>query len=186
MADFYDELTDDVSDFIRAQHMFFTGTAAEGTRINVSPKGMDTFRIFDSKTVGYLDVTGSGNETAAHIKNDGRLTIMLCGYEKKAWIVRIYGKGEVVRPQSRNWDAYAKQFEILPGTRQIILLHIDSVQTSCGWGVPKYEFQGHRDTLVKFGENKGEDGIRNYWYTRNTRSIDGLPTPMADEIGAEQ
>lgn len=180
MAEFYPQLNEKLRAFIEAQHMFFTASAGAETRINLSPKGMDTFRILDDHTVGYLDLTGSGNETSAHIKADGRLTVMVCGFEDRCWILRMYGKGEIVLPSDPRWESYAGRFELYAGARQIVLLHIESVQTSCGYGVPKYEFLGHRDTLVKWAEKKGEDGVLAYQQEKNVKSIDGLPTHLAE------
>jgi hypothetical protein len=184
MAEFSERLDDKLTAFIEEQHMFFTGTAADGSRINVSPKGMDTFRVFDAQTVGYLDLTGSGNETAAHIKNDGRLTLMFCGFESRTLIVRLYGRGEVVRPRHEKWAQYMADFDTLPGQRQIIVLHIESIQSSCGYAVPRYDYKGQRDTLVKYAEKVGADGIEQCWRHKNICSIDGLQTPMADEFAA--
>lgn len=176
MAEFFDELTDKAIEFINKQHFFVTGTAAEGARINVSPKGMDTFRIIDNNTVGYLDMTGSGNETSAHIENDGRLTIMMCSFDVKPLILRLYGRGEVVRPNHPDWDKYLNLFKEYPGQRQIILLHIESLQTSCGYGVPRYDFKEERETLAKFGAKHSPEEISAYINKKNTTSIDGLPT----------
>lgn len=174
MAEFYDKLEDKVIDFIQKQHFFVNGSAAEGSRVNVSPKGMDTFRIFDTKTVGYLDMVGSGNETSAHIENDGRLTIMMCGFENRTWIVRMYGQGEVIRPMDPKWSEYASHFDDYQGQRQIILLHIESVQTSCGYGVPRYEFKGHRETLDNWAKKMTKEELVDYIHRKNMVSIDGL------------
>lgn len=181
MAKFFEILDDTTRAFILRQYMFITGTAAAEGRINVSPKGMDTFRILDEKTVAYLDVTGSGNETSAHIKNDGRLTIMMCSFDAKPLILRMYGRGEVVLPDTSRWLELAPQFELLPGARQIIVLHIESMQTSCGYGVPKMAYRGERDTLVRWAESKGEEAIREYQQKNNLASIDGFTTHLAVE-----
>lgn len=176
MASFFDELNDEVQAFIGEQKIFFTGTAPTEGRINVSPKGMDVFRIFDSKTVGYLDMTGSGNETAAHTRENGRMTIMFCGFTASPLILRLYGKGRSIRPGDPDWDRYFSSFESFPGQRQIILLEIESVQTSCGYAVPLFEWKEDRQTLVKWAENKGAEGLEEYRQTKNVRSIDGLVT----------
>jgi hypothetical protein len=175
MADWYDELNDELIDFIHQQQMYVTGSApltADG-HINVSPKGMDTFRVIDTKTVGYLDLTGSGNETAAHINENGRLTIMLCSYTQRPWIMRLYGTGRNILPDDAEWADVSQHFELLPGYRQIVLLDIKSVQTSCGYGVPFYEYKEDRQTLVKWGDAKGRDGILDYQREKNTTSNDG-------------
>lgn len=185
MAKFYESLVDELQDFIRQQHMFFTATAIETGRVNLSPKGIDTFRILDDRTVAYLDLTGSGNETSAHLLVDPRMTIMFCGFEKKPWIVRLYGQGKVVRSGEPDWERLSVQFDLLPGTRQIIQLNVESAQSSCGMGVPKYEFQGHRTELLQWAEKKGEVGVQQYWKDKNQVSIDGLPTNIGQEIAQE-
>ena len=178
MTKFEPALTPSWREFITAQHMFFTATAplsGEG-RINLSPKGIDTFRVLSESEVAYLDLTGSGNETAAHTLENGRLTIMFCSFDQKPLILRLYGRGEAIRPGDREWDALLRHFDHLPGTRQIIRLKIDSVQASCGWGVPRYDYRGERETLVEWGRTKGEEAVRDYHQQKNTQSIDGLPT----------
>lgn len=178
MSKFFSALTADQQQFIHQQHMFFTSTAPQQGRINLSPKGMDTLRIIDPHTVAYLDLTGSGNETAAHISENGRLTIMMCAFEGEPLILRLYGSGEVILPQDPQWPMMSTLFEMIPGTRQIIVLHIESVQTSCGFSVPFYEFVGERDTLVKWAQKKGETGLLNYRREKNQRSIDGASIPF--------
>ena len=176
MAKFYDEMNDDIIAFINEQHMYFTATAPESGRINLSPKGMDTFRCLDSKTVAYLDLTGSGNETSAHLSENGRMTIMFCSFGRKPLILRLYGKGSVIHPGDAAWDDLYARFDEIPGVRQIITLAIDSLQTSCGYAVPEYELKGTRHTLEKWAEHKGNQGIKQYWAENNRVSIDGLPT----------
>ncbi len=190
MAKFYETIVDELQDFIRQQQMFFTATAIATGRVNLSPKGIDTFRILDDRTVAYLDLTGSGNETSAHLLIDPRMTIMFCGFAKKPWIVRLYGQGTVVRwsPTDRrssgeaDWDRLISKFDRLPGTRQIVQLKVESAQSSCGMGVPKYDFQGHRTELLQWAEKKGEAGVQQYWNDKNQVSIDGLPTKIAQEL----
>lgn len=176
MPDFYDSLNERIRTFLEEQMLFFVATAPTEGRINLSPKGMNTFRILNDNTVGYLDVTGSGNETSAHLLDDGRMTFLFCSFSKKPWIVRLYGRGVVVQPGEEQWEATLSHFEPLPGTRQIMLLHIDSIQTSCGYGVPVYDFVEERHTLVKWSEKKGEVGLDDYKKEKNIQSIDGLPT----------
>ena len=176
MAQFFDELNDDLCERIRAQHVFFTGTApANGGRVNVSPKGMDTLRIFSPREIGYLDLTGSGNETAAHVEDDGRLTLMFCSFDKKPWILRLYGQGRAVHPWDEEYERLYPQFKPYPGARQIIMLAIRSVQTSCGFAVPYLSYEGERDTLERWAENRGPEELAEYRATRNAKSIDGLP-----------
>lgn len=177
MAKQYPQLTSALQSFIAKQHIFFTASApltADG-RVNLSPKGMDTFRCLSPAQVAYLDLTGSGNETAAHIKENGRLTIMMCSFAGKPTILRLYGKGRIVRSSDSDWESLHSHFEGLPGERQIVLLDIELVQTSCGFGVPLYEFKEHRDELVQWAERKGEDGLLDYRDKKNSRSLDGLP-----------
>ena len=170
-------------DFIRRQRIFFTASAAPGARINVSPRGTDAFAVLDERTVAYLDRTGSGNETAAHLKADGRLTLMFCAFEGPPNILRLYGRGEVLR---RGTDAYR---DILtrafagkepPGARQIVRLHVDRVQTSCGYGTPLFDYRGERPSLDNWASSKGEDGLEAYRREKNVVSIDGPPTGLFD------
>jgi hypothetical protein len=177
MAKFYSELDDSLQAFIAEQQMFFTATAPQEGRINLSPKGMNTFRCLDRHHVAYLDLTGSGNETAAHLYENGRMTIMFCSFTDKPMILRLYGQGRVVAPKDGVvWDELYAQFEPLPGVRQIIVLEVESAQTSCGYGVPLYDFAGERPTLREWADKKGEAGIQAYWEAKNQTSIDGLPT----------
>ena len=180
MAKFYDELNNELRNFISEQKIFFTATAPNNGRVNLSPKGMDTFRCFDNKTVGYLDLTGSGNETAAHISENGRMTIMFCSFSEKPLILRLYGKGEIIHLNSEKWKNYFPNFSSFVGERQIIVLNIESLQTSCGFGVPVYELKEEREKLLEWAEKKGESGIKNYWKEKNQFSIDGLPTGICD------
>ena len=179
MAEFTPTLTDKHREFIAQQPVFFTATAADGARINLSPKGLDTFRVLSEGEVAYLDLGGSGNETHAHLAADGRITIMFCAFEQPALILRIYGRGRPVLPQDADWDALAAHFEILPGTRQIFVIAIESVQTSCGWGVPIMHEEKPRDTLTKaHAQADGDAWVKKI--TKRTRSIDGLPVRPTD------
>jgi len=182
MAKFYDELTPALTAFIQAQKMFFTATAAPEGRVNVSPKGTDSFRVLDPRTVGYLDMTGSGNETAAHIMQCGRLTLMFCAFEGKSKILRLYGNGRVIPHGSPDWTALIDRFADRPGARQIMLLDIDSLQTSCGFGVPLYSYLNDREELSQWVERKGPDGITDFWDRRNRESIDGSSTGIDRQL----
>lgn len=175
MARLYEALTESHVSFIEAQHMFFTATAPESGRINLSPKGMDTFRVFNPHEVGYLDLTGSGNEAAAHLQHQARMTIMFCSFSEKPLILRLYGKGRILLPRDPDWPVYHPAFEPVPGMRHIVVLKVESVQTSCGFAVPYYTFQGHRQQLVEFAEKKGPDGMEAYRKEKNSMSLDGLP-----------
>jgi hypothetical protein len=181
MAQFYSQLTPELQAFIQGQKMFFTATAPQQGRINLSPKGMDTFRILDSQTVAYLDLTGSGNETAAHLTENGRMTIMFCSFSEVPLILRLYGHGRAIRPREQDWQTFHAFFSSLPGERQIVVLEIESVQTSCGYAVPLYQFKAERQTLVNWAQTKGEKGLRNYWQAKNQTSIDGLPTQLLED-----
>lgn len=178
MAKFYTELNPELVDFIEQQHIFFTATAPTSGRINLSPKGIDTFRCLNNKTVAYLDLTGSGNETAAHIEDNGRLTIMFCSFSDQPLILRLYGQGKVIRPRDNEWETLLFLFPSLPGIRQIIQLKIESLQTSCGYGVPIYEMKSERKTLSEWAKKKGENAISDYQKEKNQISIDGLPTHL--------
>ncbi|HYP53557.1 MAG TPA: pyridoxamine 5'-phosphate oxidase family protein [Pyrinomonadaceae bacterium] len=180
MAKFYSELDDDLRSFIDAQKVFFTATAPAEGRINLSPKGMDTFRCLDARRVAYLDLTGSGNETSAHLLGDGRMTVMFCSFSEKPLILRLYGRGRVVLPGDAEWDELRGRFPTIPGERQIIVLEVESAQTSCGFAVPVYELKEERQMLVEWAERKGDDGIRDYWKEKNRVSIDGLPTSFSE------
>lgn len=184
MAKVFDSLTDELQDFIAAQQMFFVATAplSETGHINLSPKGLDSFRILTPNRVAYLDLTGSGNETSAHLQENGRITLMFCAFQGAPMILRLYGQGRTVLPDSGEWMVLQSLFPDLPGARQIIVTEVDRVQTSCGMGVPLYEHQAHRDSLLNWAAKKGEAGIQDYWYAKNRVSIDGLPTPIADLV----
>lgn len=175
MADFFDALTDKHIAFIAKQPIFFVATAAAEGRLNLSPKGYDSFRVLAPGRVAYLDLGGSGNETHAHLPDNGRITIMFCAFEQPAVILRIYGTGKPVLPQDEGWDDLARHFDILPGTCQIFDIAVTSVQTSCGWGVPIMEHVRDRATLQKAHRNLDAE----QWLAKaagRTTSIDGLPT----------
>ena len=179
MGSFRKRLTDDLIAFIGRQPMFFTASAAATGRVNVSPKGLDTFRVFDPATVGYLDLIGSGNETAAHVASDGRLTLMFNSFDAEPLILRLYGRGEIVRPDSAAWPIWSPAFPSIEGQRQIVLLRIESIQTSCGFGVPRMTLDADRPTLVAWAKRKGSAALAEYERKKNATSIDGLTTPSA-------
>ena len=181
MAKFYSDLDASLQNFIKEQKIFFTATAPQKGRINLSPKGIDTFRCIDNKTVAYLDLTGSGNETSAHLNKDNRMTIMFCSFSDNPLILRLYGQGKVIRPRDKQWQTFYSLFKPLPGERQIIVIEVDSAQTSCGFGVPVYEFKEERKTLIEWANKKGEQGIYEYWEAKNLKSIDGLPTKLLED-----
>ena len=181
MARFYSELQASHQNFIRAQPIFFTATAPRTGRINLSPKGMDSFRILSPRQVGYVDLTGSGNETAAHLRENGRFTLMFCSFSADPLILRLYGRGQVIRRQDFEWPALRTKFPRLPGGRQIILMDVESVQTSCGYAVPLMNHAGERDTLARWSEKKGATGLLDYWRDKNQVSIDGLATGLFED-----
>jgi hypothetical protein len=160
--------------------MYFVATAplAASGRINLSPKGLDSFRVLDERRVAYLDYTGSGNETSAHLEENGRITLMFCAFEGQPKILRLYGVGRTVLPGAPEWDDLAGRFQLLPGVRQVIVAEIDRVATSCGFGVPRYEYQGQREELPAWGVRKGAEGVARYHREKNVESIDGLPTTL--------
>ena len=180
MARFYPALEDKHRAFIAAQQLFFTATGTADSRLNLSPKGMDSLRVIDAKRVAYLDLTGSGNETAAHLKHDGRMTMMWCSFGADPLILRLYGHGRAVRRQDAEWGDLHRHFAPLPGERQLIVLDIEAVQTSCGYAVPMYTYTGERDTLARWAEKKGAVGLLDYWREKNQVSIDGLTTGLLE------
>jgi hypothetical protein len=178
MGKFHDHIHPAHADFIRGQHIFFVATSplkAEG-RVNLSPKGLDCFRVLSERKVGYMDLVSSGNETSAHTRENGRITFMFCSFGEKPLILRLYGKGKAVLKGTPQWEEYAPHFQIYPSTRQLIIAEIDLVQTSCGFGVPKYVYEGERDIHFEWAEGKGEDGLNEYMQKNNLISLDGLHT----------
>lgn len=175
MADFFNALEQKHIDFINQQQMFFVASAPKEGRINLSPKGLDCFRIISPTEVCYLDYLGSGNETAAHMLDDGRITIMFNSYSRNPLIMRLYGRGKSHAPGSARFKELMALFEEAPGIRQIFTIKIDSLQTSCGFGVPIYEGAEERQTLYKWTEKKDKQGLKDYFNEKNLVSIDGLP-----------
>ncbi len=180
MGQQFPEMSEKHQQFIEAQNLFFVGTATESGRVSVSPKGMDSLRIIDSKRVVWLNVTGSGNETSAHIQQNPRMTIMFCAFAGKPLILRLYGKARVIHPPEPQWQDLYPLFTPLPGARQIFDLQVELVQTSCGMAVPYFSFDGDRELLNEWAVKKGEDGIQRYWQEKNQASIDGLPTHIVE------
>lgn len=181
MARFYPDIDDGVAGFIAAQRLFFVATAPKRGRVNLSPKGGDVFRVLGPRRVAWLDVTGSGNETAAHLLDDGRVTVMFCAFAGEPKLLRLFGRGRSVLPGDGEWAELAELFPALPGRRQIVVMDVESVQTSCGFGVPLYDYVGERPDLAAWAERKGEAGLRDYRRERNAVSIDGLPTGLRAE-----
>lgn len=178
MADQFDSLQDEHAGFIRDQRIFFVATAAESGRVNLSPKGQDSLRVVSERELLWLNLTGSGNETAAHLLARDRITLMWCAFEGAPRILRVYGRGRVVHPRDPAWADCARELAPPPGARQYVRVEVQSVQVSCGYGVPLFDYRQERPTLLKWGEAKGPAGIEAYWREKNQRSIDGLATDI--------
>lgn len=176
MAKRYDEISTRLQQFIEAQKIFFVATATADSRINLSPKGMDSLRVVDANRVVWLNITGSGNETAAHVQENPRMTLMFTAFEGDPVILRLYGTAQVIHQNDAAWEALLSLFPPLPGARQIFDLTIDLVQTSCGMGVPLLDYVGERHQLDQWAIQKGEAGLRTYWEQKNQVSLDGIPT----------
>lgn len=176
MGQQYSELSDNHIEFIKKQKIYFVGTATTESKINISPKGMDSLRVLDGKRVIWLNITGSGNETAAHVQEDPRMTIMFAAFEGKPLILRLYGKAKVIHKMDKEWEELITFFNSLPGARQILDLSIELVQSSCGMGVPYFDYVDERNMLDKWAEKQGDEGIKEYWSKKNQLSLDGKPT----------
>lgn len=181
MGKFHNSIQQAHKEFIKEQHIFFTATAplSNDGRVNLSPKGLDCFRVLDDNKVAYMDLISSGNETSAHTLENGRITFMFCSFGNAPNILRLYGKGHAVLPGTAEWEEIAPYFFIYPSTRQIIVAHIDLVQTSCGFAVPMYEYAGDRHIHFDWAEKKGTNGLYEYMQEKNLKSLDGLPTDIA-------
>ena len=164
--------------FIERQPLFFVATAGTNGRVNVSPKGMDTLQILGDNRIVWLNLTGSGNETAAHLRDANRMTLMFCAFEGDALILRVYGTAETLHPRDAGWDKALAQFPAMAGSRQIFDMRINQVQTSCGTGVPLMTFNKQRgpEELLPYYADMGKDGVQDYWQRKNAESIDGMPT----------
>jgi len=174
-------ITPEIADWIKQQPMFFNATAplSNQSHINLSPRGLDALRVIDPNQVAILDLTGSGNETAAHLLENGRITVMFCAFEGEPLILRLYGEGEVILPGEDDWSALRALFpEEVPGVRQIFRILVTRVQTSCGYGVPLMDFISQRSLLLDWASKKGDDGVVQYQKEKNSTSIDGLKTPF--------
>ncbi|MFY0692068.1 MAG: pyridoxamine 5'-phosphate oxidase family protein [Paracoccaceae bacterium] len=178
MAKHFSEISDAHREFVEAQHIFFSGSAAPEGRVNVSPKGMDSLRIMGPNRVLWLNLTGSGNETAAHLTEDPRMTLMWCSFSKRPLILRMYGTAQAVHRTDTQWEELYALFPDSVGARQIFDMTVDLVQTSCGYAVPFMEFAGERDTLAHWNEDKGQAGIEKFWADKNTETLDGKPTDI--------
>ncbi len=178
MGKFHETIKEAHLAFIRKQHIFFVATAPLSStgRVNLSPKGLDCFKVLSGHQVAYMDLISSGNETSAHTLENGRISFMFCSFDSTPNILRLYGAGFTVLPGTEDWGKYAASFNIYPSTRQIIVANINLVQTSCGFGVPMFEYSGERDIHFDWAEKKGADGLNEYVQQNNLKSLDGLPT----------
>ncbi len=176
MAKQFDSLTDDHQRFILDQHLFFTATAAPDGRVNVSPKGMDSLRILGPNRILWMNLTGSGNETAGHLLETPRITLMWCSFTKRPLIMRTFGTARAIHVGDPDWDTFAKNFPSHRSARQIFDVTIDMVQTSCGYAVPFMDYAGERDTMQKWVDSKSDDDLLTHWREKNARTIDGRKT----------
>ena len=181
MGQKYKQLNKKQIHFIENQHMFFVATAGAEGKVNLSPKGADTFRVVSETEVIWLNLTGSGNETSAHVQENGRMTIMFCAFEGNPMILRLYGNAEVYHSRDSEYSSYIDMFPKLPGTRQIFKLSVDLVQASCGMSVPYFDFKEDRNLLNDWASKRGEEGIKGYWDEKNRTSIDGKETNILPE-----
>ncbi len=176
MGKVLEALDDKLTEWIGRQHVFFVATApSAGGHVNLSPKGHDCLRVLDPTTVAYLDLTGSGAETIAHTRENGRITVMLCAFEGPPLILRLFGRGQAHPNGSPRYEELVGRFPSIPGARSIMVVDVDRVQTSCGYSIPFMDYRDERPTLQQWATRQGEDGLREYWAERNGESIDGLP-----------
>lgn len=180
----YGSISPRIADFMKSQKIFFVATSplSENGHVNVSPKGYDTFQIIDEKTVAYLDLSGSGVETIAHIRENNRITVLFCAFEGSPKIIRLYGKGTVITKNSPFFDEHIDRFPKYSGARAVILIDVIKVSGSCGFSIPIYKFISERDQLIKWSEKRGEDWIKDYQKTNNTVSIDSIPALSDEDI----
>jgi len=178
MGQRYTEISEKLAQFIAEQKIFFVGTATADSSVNVSPKGMDSLRVIDKNRVVWLNVTGSGNETAAHVQQNPRMTLIFCDFVGAPMILRLYGKAKVIHQKDAEWSALFGLFDPLPGARQIFDLSVELVQTSCGMAVPYYSYVGEREQLNNWALKKGAAGLMQYWRDKNQTSLDGMPTDI--------
>jgi len=183
MGQQFKELSSKHIEFIGNQKIYFVGTAAENGHVNLSPKGDDSLRVIDSTTIAWQNLTGSGNESAAHVLLNPRMTIMFCAFDGSPLILRAYGQARVLHRNDRDWEKYITLFPESVASRQVFILDISMVQSSCGTSVPYFNYQGDRDTLAKWSENKGKEGIEAYWVKKNQRSIDDFESEIVERSG---
>ena len=178
MAKQYNQLQNEQAAWIGEQKIFFVGTAAQDGRVNISPKGLDTLRVIDHQRIVWLNLTGSGNETAAHLLRNDRITLMFCAFDGKPLILRVYGTATFHHENDSTYHEYIDLFKPTHGARQIVIVNIEMVQTSCGYAVPLMEYQSDRSILDDWAKKQGRDKIKSYWKEKNTQSIDGFDTDI--------
>ncbi|MDO3694347.1 pyridoxamine 5'-phosphate oxidase family protein [Wenyingzhuangia sp. chi5] len=176
----FTEIAPELQEFIKEQKIFFVGTAAETGNVNVSPKGMDSFRVINKNKIIWLNLTGSGNETAAHLLKNNRMTIMFCAFEGKPMILRLYGTAKIYHPRDQEYQNFIDLFPETPGSRQVIEMEVDLVQTSCGYAVPFMDYKEDRTVLKDWAQKQGQEKIETYWEEKNTVSIDGFETRILE------
>ncbi len=181
MATFYESIDEKLQGFIEAQKIFFIATAAEDGRVNLSPKGYESLRVLGPNRLVWLNLSGSGNETAAHLKAINRITLMFCSFSGPPRILRVYGKATAVHPRDAQWKNFSEHFPSFIGTRQFFDVEVDSLQTSCGYGVPLFDFVGERDTLLKHASKYTPEQQAERWEINNVTSIDGFPSGIFDD-----
>lgn len=179
----FSELSNKHIEFIGEQKIYFVGTAATSGNVNLSPKGGDSLRVISPSKIAWLNLTGSGNESASHILKHNRMTIMFCAFDGAPLILRAYGEAQVLHNKDPEWDKYSNLFPESVAARQIFILKINLVQASCGMSVPYYHHEGDRDDLAKWSERQGQEGIEKYWLKKNQQSIDGFETDIAEKTG---
>ncbi|MEM1214566.1 MAG: pyridoxamine 5'-phosphate oxidase family protein [Bacteroidota bacterium] len=188
MARMFPQLTSALQTFIEEQQLFFVATAAEDGRVNLSPKGLDSLKVLHPGQLLWLNLTGSGNETAAHLLRVNRMTLMFCSFTEQPLILRVYGKARTIHANDADWDKYLAHFgDHYTGARQLYLMNVESAQTSCGFAVPRYDFKEQRSRLLDSAERRGREGIEEYWQEKNRTSIDNFPTgmPGLEELRSE-
>jgi len=176
MGQQYSELSEKHTKFISEQKIYFVGTATADSKVNISPKGTDSFKVLNNNTIAWLNVTGSGNETAAHVQTHPRMTIMFAAFEGTPMILRLYGQAVAIHHNDPEWSDLYAQFSPTPGARQIFRLSVEMVQTSCGMSVPFFDYVEERDQLKNWSIKKGDEGIKDYWEEKNQLSLDGIQT----------
>lgn len=182
----FSELSDKHIAFIDQQKLYFVGTAADSGSVNLSPKGGDSLRVISPTQIAWLNLTGSGNESAAHVLNNPRMTLMFCAFEGAPLILRAYGQASVLHNKDAEWKKYVSLFPESVAARQIFILDINMVQSSCGMSVPYFSYEGDREDLAKWSEKQGTEGIEKYWLKKNQKSIDGFESEIASRSGLSE